>query len=106
MSVADVVWILSAVAGVAVGLLIRSSPLAAAIGLLMVAASLILFGYSWNYENNDCQPGEPCPTGLSVIRVVNAVFVPFGPTLFIVGLARVALGVLRGSPRSERGRRL
>ena len=101
MSVADVVWILLALAGVAVGLLMRSSPLAAALGLLMVVASFILFGYSWNYENNDCQPGEPCPTGLRVIRVLNAVFVPFGSTLFIVGLARVALGVMRGTPRSH-----
>jgi hypothetical protein len=101
MSVADVVWILSAVAGVAVGLLIRSSPIGAVLGLAMVVAGFVLWGYSWNYDNNDCQPGEPCPAGLHVIRAANAVLIPFGPTLFIVSFARMLWGGLRGSVREH-----
>jgi hypothetical protein len=66
----------------------RSTTLALMLGLGLVVTTFFLWGYSWNYSNNDCQPGEPCPTGLRVIEVVNAVFFPLGSILFFVAIAR------------------
>ena|SRR2546422_704771 len=89
MSVLDVVgWVLAPLAGMALGLRMRSTTLALLLGLVLVVTSVVLWGYSWNYSNNDCQPGEPCPTGEQVVRVVNAIFIPLGSLLFLVALAR------------------
>jgi hypothetical protein len=90
MSVADVVvWVLPPLAGVALGLRMRSTTLALLLGLALVITSFVLFGYSMDhYSNNDCQPGEECPTGDRVIRVVNPVFFFLGSILFLVALAR------------------
>jgi hypothetical protein len=47
----------------------RWSALAMLVGLAFVIMSVVLWGYSVdNYSNNDCQPGEPCPTGERVIE--------------------------------------
>jgi hypothetical protein len=89
MSLLDVVgWILAPLAGVALGLRMRSTTLALMLGLALVITSVVLWGYSWSYPNSACQPGEPCPTGDHIIRVVNGVFFPLGSTLFFVALAR------------------
>src|SRR5438552_3076654 len=89
MSVLDLVgWVVAPLAAVALGLRIRSTTLALLLALGLVITSFFLWGYSWNYSNNDCQPGEPCPTGDHVIRVVNAVIFPLGSVLFLVALAR------------------
>jgi hypothetical protein len=90
MSVADVVvWVLPPLAGVALGLRMRSTTLALLLGLALVITSFVLFGYSMDhYSNNDCQPGEPCTTGERVIDVVNPIFFFFGSALFLVALVR------------------
>ena len=102
MSVTDVVWLLPPLAGVALGLRMRTNGLALLLGLVLVATSVVLWGYSVdNYSNNDCQPGEPCPTGERVIRVVNPVFFLLGSTLFLVALARLVWSDLRGLRRGQ-----
>jgi len=90
MSVTDVVvWLLAPLAGVALGSRMRSSVLALLLGLGLVITSVVVWGYSVDhYSNNDCQPGEPCPTGDRVIRVANPVFFFLGSTLFLVAFGR------------------
>ena len=89
MSVTDVVWLLPALAGVALGLLLRSRVLPLLLGLALLIACFILFGYSVDqYSNNDCQPGESCPTGEQVIRIVNPILFLLGSTLFLAGSGR------------------
>jgi hypothetical protein len=61
MSVTDaIVWFLPPLAGVALGLRMRSSALAILLGFVLVLASVVVWGYSWNYPNGACEPGEPC----------------------------------------------
>jgi hypothetical protein len=103
MSVLNVVgWALAPLAGVALGLRMRSTTLALLLGLALVITTFVLWGYSWNYSNNDCQPGEPCPTGYHVIQIVDAVLFPLGSVLFVVALAR---GLWRDYLRGLRNRR-
>jgi hypothetical protein len=89
VSIADAAWLLPPLGGAALGLRMRSSVLAFLLGLAVVTASVVLWGYSVdNYSNNDCQPGEPCSTGEQVIRVVIPVCFLFGSTLFLVAFGR------------------
>src|SRR3954453_9443452 len=74
-----VLWVLPPLAGAALGLWVRSSAAALLLGLVLVITSIVVWSYSWNYSNNDCQPGEPCPTGYRVIEIVF-------PILFLGGL--------------------
>jgi hypothetical protein len=87
--VTDVVWLLPALAGVALGLLLRSTLLALLLGFVLVIISFVLFGYSIDhYSNNDCQSGEPCPTGEQIIRIVEPVSFLLGSTLVLVAFGR------------------
>jgi hypothetical protein len=107
MSVLEVVtWVVVPLVGVALGLRMRSTALALLLGFLLFITAVVLWGYSVDhYSNNDCQLGEPCPTGDRVIRVVNAVFVPLGPTLFLTALARSLWNDFReGRWPGQRGR--
>jgi hypothetical protein len=89
MSVTDaIVWFLPPLAGVALGLRMLSSALAILLGFVLVLASVVVWGYSWNYPNGACEPGEPCPTGDRVIQVVTPVLFLLGSFLFLIALAR------------------
>jgi hypothetical protein len=89
VSPTDIVWVLPLLAGVALALLLRSTVLALLLGFLVVVTSFILWGYSIDhYSNNDCQPGEPCPTGEQVIDVLGPVFFLGGSALVLVSLGR------------------
>jgi hypothetical protein len=92
MSVSDVVWLvwlIPALAGAALGLRLRSSLLALLLGFVLVIISFILFGYSIeHYSNNDCQSGEPCPTGEQVIGIIEPVSFLLGSTLVLVAFGR------------------
>jgi hypothetical protein len=101
MSVMDVVaWLLAPLAGIVVGLRMRWSSLAMLVGLALVITSVVVWGNSVdNYSNNDCQPGEPCPTGERVIRVVNPIFFLLGSALFLVAFGRALWADLRGLRR-------
>jgi hypothetical protein len=111
MSVIDVVWILPPLAGIALGLLLRSSVLALLLGLALVVTSFILFGYSFDhYSNNDCQPGEPCSTGEQVIETLTPVLFLAGSALVIVSFGRTVWEYFSGlrawrSSSAEGGRR-
>jgi hypothetical protein len=72
MSLVDVLWVLPVLVGVALGWLMRSrSVLALLLGAAFVVVSFVLFGYSIDhYENGDCEPGAPCPTGEHIIEFV------------------------------------
>jgi len=80
MSPMDALWILPALAGAALGWLMRSrSVLALLLGATFVVVSFVLFGYSIDhYENGDCQAGAPCPPGEQIIEFVE-------PGLFLIG---------------------
>jgi hypothetical protein len=99
MSVLDVVvWLLPPLAGVVLGLWMRSTVLAFLLGPGLVITSIALWGYSADhYSNNDCQPGQPCPTGEPVIRVVIPGFFLLGSTLFLVAFARSLWNEVRRS---------
>jgi len=86
MSVADVLWILPALVGVALGWLMRSRPvLGLMLGAGLIVVSFILFGYSMDhYENGDCETGAPCPTGEHVIEYVEPISFLIGVPLVIV----------------------
>jgi hypothetical protein len=89
VSLLDVVgWVLAPLAGVALALRIRSTTFALMLSLAVVVTTFVLWGYSWNYPNGACQPGEPCPTADHVIQIANAILFPLGSTLFVVALAR------------------
>ena len=89
MSITDVLWLLPVVAGVVLGRVLRSSGLALLLGLGLVVLSFILFGYSVDhYDNNDCQPGQPCPTGEQVVEIVTPTAFLLGSTLVLVAFGR------------------
>jgi hypothetical protein len=89
VSVTDVIWLLPALAGVALGLLLRPKGLPLLLALALLITCFILFGYSVDhYSNNNCQFGEPCPTGDQVIRIVNPIFFWLGAPLFLVAFGR------------------
>ena len=97
MSVTDVVWVLPPLAGVALGLRLGSSAFALLLGLVLVIASFFLWGYSVDhYSNNDCQPGEPCPTGEQVIDVIDPVAFLLGSALVIVSFGRTVSNYVSG----------
>ena len=86
MSLADVLWVLPVLVGVALGWLMRSrSVLALLLGAALVRVSFVLFGYSIDhYENGDCQARAPCPTGEHVIEFVEPGAFLIGAPLIIV----------------------
>jgi hypothetical protein len=89
VAVTDVVWLLPPLAGLALGLWLRSTLLALLLGFVLVIISFVLFGYSIDhYSNNDCQSGEPCPTGEQVIDIVEPVSFLLGSTLVLVASGR------------------
>jgi hypothetical protein len=97
VSVIDAVWVLPLLAGVALALLLRSSVLALLLGFLVVVTSFILWGYSIDhYSNNDCQTGEPCPTGEQVIGVLDPVFFLGGSALVLVSFGRTVRNYVSG----------
>ncbi len=99
MSVTDVIWVLPALAGVALGFLLRPKWVPLLLGLVLVTASVVLFGYSLaTYSSNDCQQGEPCPAGEQVIRVVEPVALLVGAPLFLAAFGRVAVENAPGRP--------
>jgi hypothetical protein len=69
MSITDILWLLPVLGGAALGVVFRSSALALLLGFVLLGLSFVLWGYSIDhYSNNDCQPGEPCPTGEQAIH--------------------------------------
>jgi hypothetical protein len=105
MSVTDVVWLLPPLAGVALGLFLRSSAIALLLGLALVVISFFLWGYSVDhYSNNDCQTGEPCPAGEQVIDVVNPVLFLLGSALALVAVGRTLWNYWSGLRAWRRGR--
>ncbi|SRR6266516_5358688 len=90
MSVTDALtWFLPPLAGVALGLRMRSTAVAMLLGFVLVIASFVVWGYSWNYPNGTCQQqGEPCPTGDHVIQIVTPVLFLLGSFLFLIALGR------------------
>ena len=89
MSITDFAWVLPALAGAAFGWFVRSKALALLLGVALLVTSVLLLGYSLsNYSNNDCQPGEPCPSGEQVIRVLGPVSFLGGSTLLLVAFGR------------------
>ena len=99
MSVLEVVvWLLPPLAGVVLGLWMRPTVLAFLLGPGLVITSIVLWGYSVDhYSNNDCQPGQPCPTAEPIIRVGIPGFFLLGSTLFIVAFARSLWNEVRRS---------
>jgi hypothetical protein len=95
MWVLDVVWIVSLLVGAVLALRLPSSALAILLGVALLITSFILWGYSWNYENWECQTGEVCPTGLRIIEILNSVFFPLSASLLVVGFARSLWTALR-----------
>jgi hypothetical protein len=89
VSLPDLLWPLPLLAGLALGLVVRSIALPLLLGLLLVIISFVLFGYSIDhYENGDCQSGAPCPTGEHVIEYLEPGAFILGSTLVIVGFSR------------------
>ncbi len=89
MSPTDVLWILPALAGVALGLRLRPPTLGLLLGFAFVVISFVLFGYSIDhYPNGDCQAGAPCPTGEHVIDLVEPGVFTLGSALVLVAFSR------------------
>jgi hypothetical protein len=89
MSPTDVLWILPALAGVALGLRLRPPTLGLLLGFAFVVVSIGLFGYSIDhYPNGDCQAGAPCPTGEHIIEFVEPGAFILGSTLVLVAFGR------------------
>src|ERR687887_112595 len=86
VSLADVLWVLPVLVGLALGWSMRSrSVLALLLGAALVVVSFVLFGYSIDhYENGDCQGGAPCPTGEHIIEFVEPGAFLIGAPLIIV----------------------
>jgi hypothetical protein len=103
--VTDVVWLLPVLAGVALGLLLRSSAIALLLGFVLVVVSFFLFGYSIDhYENGDCQSGAPCPTGEHVIEYLEPACFLAGSALVLVAFARTLRNYWCGLRAWRRGR--
>jgi hypothetical protein len=86
LSVTDVVWVLPALAGVAIAVLLPSRLLA----LLLGPALMIVFVYTagWSLSNPECEVGQSCSNFEHVLELVNPVLLILTPTLFVAALAR------------------
>jgi hypothetical protein len=89
MSAIDVLWVLPLLAGVGLGLLLRSSVIGLLLSSALLVTSFILFGYSVDhYSNNDCQPGEPCSTAEQIIEVLTPSLFLGASALFLASFGR------------------
>ena len=88
MSLTDALWIfLPALAGVVIGTKLPSRVAALMLGPAVLLVAFVLFVYALGtYEN--CEAGQPCPTGERVIDIVNPILFWGGSALFVVGLVR------------------
>jgi hypothetical protein len=105
MSLADTLWLMAALGGLALGAWLRWTAMSLLLGFAFFVLSVVLFGYSLDhYENGDCQAGAPCPTGEHVIEYVVPIAFVFGCTLVLGGFSRTVWNYV--SQRNEwRGRR-
>jgi hypothetical protein len=87
MSLADAIWLLPVLAGVAIALFLPSRLLALMLGLVLLIVAVFLLGYSLgNYES--CESGQPCATGERALEVVIPVAFLGGSALFVAGITR------------------
>lgn len=95
MSLADTLWLLPALAGLALGIRLRWPAMSLLLGLALFVISLMLFGYSLDhYENGDCQAGAPCPTGEHVIEYAIPIAFLAGCALVLGGFSRTVWNYL------------
>jgi hypothetical protein len=96
MSLADTLWLLPALGGLALGARLRWTAVSLLLGLAFVVLSVMLFGYSLDhYDNGDCQAGAPCPTGEHVIEYAWPIAFVLGCTLVLGGF-RLSRAFFRG----------
>jgi hypothetical protein len=86
LSITDVVWLLPALAGVAIAILLPSRLLA----LMLGPALMIVFVYTlgWSLSNHECEAGQSCTTAERVLELVNPMLLTLAPALFVAALAR------------------
>jgi hypothetical protein len=86
LSITDVVWLLPALAGVAIAILLPSRLLA----LMLGPALMIVFVYTlgWSLSNHECEAGQSCTTAERVLELVNPMLLTLAPALFVAAPAR------------------